>query len=520
MYHRIACLVVVLYCMVLTRAARPQTNAVASFHFDENFSEYRDGSSGEPNWEATGLGFEVQPGPAGKVLQATVPDARGFLILRKAPLAHEVTMEATITPQQSFSTEWKTAGIGVYLNGNNYWHLALVEATGALNDRHSVELSEMLDGVWTAQGEAATRLTVAEETPNFEWRYGQPYKFRIVLARDRISGEILEGDTLRYRCVRLFDKPAVTLGRPMLAASHLAVSFTDVCVEAGAPANAAETAAAEPATTFPRYVARGAGKTRRSQPAFFRTALRNNVWWLLDPNGRPMLSIGTDHVNYNAHNCEKLGYAPYHRNVERKYGSEEAWAKIEIARLLSWNFNVLGTGNSPATRHKGMAHSDFLSFATDFSNIAAIVPKTTWTGWPDVFDPRFARFCDLRARERCAPNRNDEWLLGYYLDNELEWWGKHGAKWGIAEEAWKLPAERAGKRAFIAALRRFYGDRAQDFNTDFGTRIAGFDELLAVSEPKQPVTDRGPGTAPAPALCVLPQADYPDRMELPCPRRP
>jgi len=90
-------------------------------------------------------------------------------------------------------------------------------------------------------------------------------------------------------------------------------------------------------------------------------------WWLVDPDGKPFFAVGTDHVNYQAHFCEKLGYAPYHRHVEAKFGTEEAWATNAIARLKAWGFNELPAGHSLSLRHRGLPHILFGSLGTTFA---------------------------------------------------------------------------------------------------------------------------------------------------------
>ena len=54
---------------------------------------------------------------------------------------------------------------------------------------------------------------------------------------------------------------------------------------------------------------------------------------MFDPAGNGYFAVGTDHANYRVHWCEKLGYAPYSRNCEAKYGGEEAWAGTAAERL-------------------------------------------------------------------------------------------------------------------------------------------------------------------------------------------
>ena len=460
-------------------------NAPQSFRFSDDFSKYPAGSVGEPNWEATNIGFEVRNGT-----MHTEVTGRGYAILKVALMGRSVTVEATLMVHRAISTEWKIAGIGIFVDERNYWHIALVESPDAQGKKHFAELHQMLDGVWLSDVQDPTRLTTEEDTGGFDWEYGQPYRMRIALSKERVVGEVYDADgKLRYRCVRRLDKRAVTFGRPMLTCGGFVATFDDVKAEV----NEIVPEPKQERKTYPPFVSRPSPHAPRpvKGTGFFRTQQINGVWWLIDPNGYPTLSIGTDHVSYFVHWCEKLGYAPYHENVKRKYGSEEAWAKEAVRRLLSWNFNVLGANNSVKARYQGLAHTEFLAFGSDFASTADIVPKVHWTGFPDVFDPRFERFCDLRAKQRCAPNKDDPWLLGYFLDNELEWWGKSGRPWGMAEEAWKKPPDRACKQALVRILREFYRDDIKAFNADFGTNFTQFDDLLTSQTPSQPLNERG-----------------------------
>jgi len=471
---------------VVLLLGRSLANAPQPFRFSDDFGKYQAGSIGEPNWEVTNIGFEVRDG----AMRAEVAAGRGYAILKTLPMGRTVTVEANLVVHKAISADWKVAGVGVFVDERNYWHIALVESPDAQGKKHFAELHQMLDGVWLSDVQDPTRLTTEEETGGFDWEYGRTYRLRIVLSKERIAGEVFDAEgKLRFRCIRRLDNRAVAFGRPMLTCGGFAATFDDVKAEVNEPMPEPK----RERKTYPSFVSRPFPHAPRPVKAtgFFRTEQINGVWWLIDPNGYPTLSIGTDHVNYFVHWCEKLGYAPYHENVKRKYGSEEAWAKEAVRRLLSWNFNVLGANNSVKARYQGLAHTEFLAFGSDFASVADIVPKVHWTGFPDVFDPRFERFCDLRAKQRCAPNKDDPWLLGYFLDNELEWWGKSGRPWGMAEEAWKKPDDRACKQALVRILREFYRGDIKAFNADFGTNFASFEDLLASQTPSQPLNERG-----------------------------
>jgi len=80
-----------------------------------------------------------------------------------------------------------------------------------------------------------------------------------------------------------------------------------------------------------------------------------------------------------------------------------------------------------------------------------------------------------------VPNRNDPWLFGYFIDNELAWWGRGALETGLFDAVMKKNAAHSAK----AALRDFLARQAQNnvaaFNGLWTTQLKGFDELLALN---------------------------------------
>ena len=214
----------------------------------------------------------------------------------------------------------------------------------------------------------------------------------------------------------------------------------------------------------------------------FHTEKIGKVWWTVSPKGNAFYAVGTDHVNYNGHWCQKLGYSPYNRNVEAKYGDEEGWNQSASERLKAWNFNLLTAGHSPSLRHRGLAHTEFLSLGAGYAAQDDIVPKTTWTGFPNVFSPGFEAYCDKICAAKCAPAADDPWLFGYFIDNELEWYGKSHSNAGLFEETMKKPPEHSAKRALIQFLQGRY-KKIGDFNSVWGTNLRNFEDLADVTQP-------------------------------------
>jgi len=82
---------------------------------------------------------------------------------------------------------------------------------------------------------------------------------------------------------------------------------------------------------------------------FFHVSERDGVWWLVTPQGHAFLSKGINNVSFRADDAPTLGYSPYQRAVQNKYGSQDAWAEAVVDRLRGWGFNTLGSWSSPST---------------------------------------------------------------------------------------------------------------------------------------------------------------------------
>jgi len=403
------------------------------FEFNDGF-DYPDGTEGAPAWYAESIAWEMRDG----ALVHSNGD-RTFTILEQAPHGREVALEATLVVRERRGEGWVSAGVVVRRDSGNYWHLALVEAPEAQGNRHFIELTEMLEGKWLSESVDETRLTCTDQAGrSFDWQYGRSYRLRIHLTSERIDGYVEELDgTPQAHLAYLLDHRAVTSGQPALDCAWCEAAFDDVHAKVAGTV-VPEGAGREP---FPPYTIPGNEAVKGTATGFFHPEEVDGRWWLMDPNGQSFYMVGTDHISFHVHWCQKLGYAPYSKNVREKYGSEENWAESTAARLADWHFNTLPANHSPLLRYRQFPHIGFVNFGTSFSDVDGLCPKTTWTGFPNVFHPHWRRHCEKMARQQCASVKDDPWLIGYFLDNELEWFGKGHRPWGLFEEAWKKPPE-------------------------------------------------------------------------------
>ena len=243
---------------------------------------------------------------------------------------------------------------------------------------------------------------------------------------------------------------------------------------------------------YQSYSVPGIERIQGEATGFFRVEERDGKWWMIDPKGDGFFMLGTDHVSYHVHQCQVLGYSPHHRYCEETFGGEEEWAKTAGDYLHRWHFNTLPVRHSEYLRYTRFAHIESLSIGTRFTReIDSITPSINWTGFPNVFSPEWPEWCDTTAREMCAPNAEDPWLIGYFLDNELQWNGlrldRRNSN-GLAKVAWMNPAGHSAKRAWIETARRHTPDIAA-FNAAWNSTFSSFEELEESTDPYPPVTE-------------------------------
>ncbi|NSW58714.1 MAG: hypothetical protein HPY44_22100 [Armatimonadetes bacterium] len=455
-------------CIVLPMLLLASTACLAD-EFVDKFAKYGDGADGSPNWDVPGVIWEVR----NEAMQFDGPPSTVFL--KDRPRYGTITVEAVLTISKATSDGWKIAGVSVWDSNDRYWHLALVESPDTDGAKHFCELAQMYQGEWPSQ--AGVRRT-ANEGGQLQWEYGKPYRLTISLTPDGIEGRVLDEAQAEVAHIAYeFTGAEPTIGRPALRASGFRGFFDDFRFTGTDPVPDA----APEEVTYPPYDVAASDVFTSEATGFFRTENRDGRWWLVDPKGRAFWAIGTDHCRYSGHWCQKLGYAPYGRNNDAKYESREQWAELATDRLKSWGFNLLGAGNGNECRYRGLAHTDFVAFGSNFSSYDDIVPKTTWTGFPNVFSPKWPRYCDRTAQQAVRQSRTDPWLFGYFLDNELEWYGKSHREEGMFDEAMKKPADHTAKIALVDYLRGLH-KTIEDFNAAWGTNLESFEDILARQE--------------------------------------
>jgi hypothetical protein len=99
----------------------------------------------------------------------------------------------------------------------------------------------------------------------------------------------------------------------------------------------------------------------------------------------------------------------------------------------------------------------------------------------DVFSDAYAADIDKTAREHVAPYATNSWLIGYFINNELPWYGLRG--WptdpnvSLLSRYMQLPPAAPGKQELVTYLRDFYQDNFNTFKSQWECRAERFDDL-------------------------------------------
>ena len=175
---------------------------------------------------------------------------------------------------------------------------------------------------------------------------------------------------------------------------------------------------------------------------FFRIEKVDGRWWFVDPDGYLFLSHGVDCVNpggggntrdldkragmfkqlppeqfrQNARGRESASFGTW--NLYRRFGDNyrEKANEMIINRMTMWGLNTIANwSNASVYRLNKKAHTLQLSGLSMDGNLM---------GLADVYDPEFASRMDASMKSYLPQNKDNPWILGYFVANEPSWLGQ------------------------------------------------------------------------------------------------
>ena len=224
---------------------------------------------------------------------------------------------------------------------------------------------------------------------------------------------------------------------------------------------------------------------RPSQAAssdFFTVKWKDGKAWFISPLHKPFLSMG---VNAIADQSYRAPNDDYYNPVKNQYGgNKKAWMKGVFIRLKRWHFNTLGCWSDDDLTGQKFPYTPMLYLARG-------------NKWDDVLLSVFTADFEARVREnakQAVKLKEDPYLLGYFLDNEMPWWGDYGwhaeGQQTLLEKYALGGVDNANKEALEKFFVERYNNDIEAFDTAWGLDLKSFEEMegpvtLAVKTRKQ-----------------------------------
>jgi len=208
--------------------------------------------------------------------------------------------------------------------------------------------------------------------------------------------------------------------------------------------------------------------------SFFAASLPNTVGDFNYNNNE----ITSPNLDYN---LSKYAVSPHFRYVynvrkNKKYGSYREWANVTVDRFKEWGFNTLGAWSEHTLFSQVPYTYTFISRRDLRWNVAR--------NHPDVFDPRWQSSIKEQIENFTQDLKHDPYLIGYWLDNEMNWGPDSMDKKTLLEEYMSSTYEhiRPGKLTTVKFLIERYEGDVNEFNTVWNMNLKSFDELYDITQ--------------------------------------
>jgi len=210
---------------------------------------------------------------------------------------------------------------------------------------------------------------------------------------------------------------------------------------------------------------------------FFHTQKINDRWWLVTPEGNAFFSVGVYCVRISGRVDAKTGRRNYKENSLFLHGNENEWARIATERVHKWGFNTIGDWSSGSVIRKRQFP---YVLGTSLKTLGTNVIRNGWGRFPDVFDDNFAVASREKAKKLVHGFSKgqllDQWLLGYFIDDEASFYGSDNAWGSLVEDYARLPGSQPGKMAWTQFIREKYVT-IEKLNAAWKSDYDSFEEL-------------------------------------------
>jgi hypothetical protein len=181
----------------------------------------------------------------------------------------------------------------------------------------------------------------------------------------------------------------------------------------------------------------------------------------------------------------------YTANIQRKFGAKwtNPWLDLTQTRLRRWGFNTLAYGSDHL--FNGASRTPYTVGIRTLGGPGAVVyPGLIYYGMPDPYDSRYKGFVSTQIAAFTNKIKNDPYLIGYFIDNELPWSNRterddHTLM--VRDICNKDASSSPAKNAFVATIMQKYGTTMR-LNAAWGTNFTSMSQVFRPFAVKMPMT--------------------------------
>lgn len=209
---------------------------------------------------------------------------------------------------------------------------------------------------------------------------------------------------------------------------------------------------------------------------YTRVEYHDGRYWFHQAD-RQFLSLGVNVIipvdlNYKTGNQP---YTPGFNALAQHQGNFKSWAEETDEQLQSWGFNTLGAWCDERLEQY----------------TPCLVTRCIWLGGYrsseidnrliDVWSADYLANMENQAREQLLPHATNTQIIGFFVNNELPWYGLHG--WpddpniSLLSRYMELPAKAPGKQELIRFLREYYDNDFTKLSEEWILEASSFEEL-------------------------------------------
>jgi hypothetical protein len=210
----------------------------------------------------------------------------------------------------------------------------------------------------------------------------------------------------------------------------------------------------------------------RGHEGFWRIAkTHDGIWWFLSPQNRTEFLNGVTTVQPGLRGRDPRGPDYVSRDWDGQLDelSLSNWANRTLVRLQSLGFKNLGAWSNPILHRLAVPMTQDL-------NVWHWVPYDA-----RLFSPDWQSNAEVAIRDQAGPLRDNHELIGYYIDNELNWDDE-----AVGPRVYfdQLPATDPNRMEVFRVIRDTWPS-LQAFNRDWNTTFNSWSDLEG--HPKLPM---------------------------------